>query len=74
MPESKPLKLFQYVVSKVDEDGHKTELVTETPKMLLATSEEAAKIRILTTLAKDGTYNPDKPNVEVDLRPFEGAR
>lgn len=73
MAEKVSQRAFSYAVHKLDKDGNRVGLETEEAKLVSAPSMEAARIKVLTRLAKEDKYDPDNPNVEVDLVPFSGA-
>ena len=60
-------KTFVYAVHKLDADGKRCGFVHEEPKLISATDEGDAKMRIAGRLAKDGKYDPDKPEVEIEI-------
>jgi len=73
MAEKVQQKAFTYACHKIDADGNRTGLVSEEAKIVAAPTAEAARIKVLTRLAAEKQYNPDKPNVEVDIVPFSRA-
>jgi hypothetical protein len=71
MPEKQ--QTYTYAVHKLDEDGKRCGFVHDAPKLISAVDEGDAKMRIAGRLAKDGSYDPDKPTVEIEVHPFAPA-
>ena len=72
VPQKPQLHTFAFAVTKLDEDGNPASLVEDQPKLVLAPTEVDAKIKVLARLAKEGVYDPDAPEVGVQLVPFGG--
>ena len=65
-----PLKTYVFAVHKLDDDGDVAGLVDETPRLVMAVSDESAKIKLYAKLAKEGKYDPDNPEIAIVLVPF----
>jgi len=84
MPEKPQMHTFDVTVVRLDAEGRRVAFVGSgkdakdqnetTSRKILAPSADAAKIKVLTKLAQEGQYDPDNPNVEVQIVPFVTAR